>query len=46
MDMAYNHPQASKITSFLFMKKFPTDVRHNSKIIREALTTLARKRLS
>jgi len=27
------------------MKKFPTDVRHNSKIIREQLTLLAEKRL-
>jgi acyl-CoA synthetase (AMP-forming)/AMP-acid ligase II len=44
--IAGRHAQASKIKSFLFMKKFPTDVRHNSKIIREALTLLAEKRLS
>ncbi|MBE0672233.1 MAG: AMP-binding protein [Anaerolineales bacterium] len=45
-DLAKHHPQASKIKAFLFMKKFPTDVRHNSKIIREELTVLAEKRLS
>lgn len=44
IELASNHPQASKIKIFLFMKKFPTDVRHNSKIIREELTTLAEKR--
>lgn len=37
------HSQASKIKSFLFMKKFPTDVRHNSKIIREELKRLAKR---
>jgi hypothetical protein len=35
------HPQAAEIQTFLFSKKFPTDVRHNSKIIREKLTKLA-----
>jgi acyl-CoA synthetase (AMP-forming)/AMP-acid ligase II len=45
-DLAKHHPQASKIKIFLFMKKFPTDVRHNSKIIRERLTLLAEKRLA
>lgn len=44
--LARSHPQASKIRTFLFMKKFPTDVRHNSKIIREELTKLTKKRLS
>ncbi len=43
--LAKDHLQASKIKTFLFMKKFPTDVRHNSKIIREELTLLAEKRL-
>ncbi len=43
MDLAKDHPQASKIKIFLFMKKFPTDVRHNSKIIREELTLTRRK---
>jgi acyl-CoA synthetase (AMP-forming)/AMP-acid ligase II len=44
-DLAKDHPQASKIRTFLFMKKFPTDVRHNSKIIREQLTSIAEKRI-
>jgi len=39
--LAASHPQASRIQTFLFIKKFPTDVRHNSKIIREKLTELA-----
>jgi len=39
--LAQNHPQASRIQTFLFLKKFPTDVRHNSKIIREKLANLA-----
>lgn len=46
MEIAKSHLQASKIKAFLFTKKFPTDVRHNSKIIREELTMLAEKRLS
>ncbi len=46
IELAKDHPQASQIKQFLFMKKFPTDVRHNSKIIREQLTRLAEKRLS
>jgi acyl-CoA synthetase (AMP-forming)/AMP-acid ligase II len=45
-ELAAQHPQASKIKTFLFMKTFPTDVRHNSKIIRERLTLLAEKRLA
>ena len=39
--LAASHPQAARIQTFLFIKKFPTDVRHNSKIIREKLTELA-----
>lgn len=39
--LAASHPQASRIQKFPFLKKFPTDVRHNSKIIREKLTKLA-----
>jgi acyl-CoA synthetase (AMP-forming)/AMP-acid ligase II len=46
IELAKGHPQASKVKDFLFMKKFPTDVRHNSKIIREELTLLAEKRLA
>ncbi len=40
------HPQAARIKTFLFLSQFPTDVRHNSKIIREKLTFLAQKRLA
>jgi len=43
--LAREHPQASQIKTFLFMKRFPTDVRHNSKIMREELTALAVRRL-
>ena len=46
LELAKDHPQASKIKIFLYMKKFPTDVRHNSKIIREKLGSMAKKRLS
>ncbi len=45
-EMAKSHRQASQIETFLFMKRFPTDARHNSKIIREELKALAEKRLS
>ncbi len=45
IDLAKDHPQACAIEKFLFMKNFPTDVRHNSKIIREELTAMAEKRL-
>ncbi|HQU37034.1 MAG TPA: fatty acid CoA ligase family protein [Anaerolineales bacterium] len=45
-EMAKSHRQASQIATFLFMKRFPTDARHNSKIIREELKALAEKRLS
>jgi acyl-CoA synthetase (AMP-forming)/AMP-acid ligase II len=41
IELGENHPQAAQIKTFLFAKKFPTDVRHNSKIIREKLTELA-----
>lgn len=42
--LAASHPQASRIQTFLFFKKFPTDVRHNSKIIREKLADLATRK--
>jgi acyl-CoA synthetase (AMP-forming)/AMP-acid ligase II len=45
MGLAKKHSQASKIKIFLFMKKFPTDVRHNSKIIREELKVITERRL-
>jgi acyl-CoA synthetase (AMP-forming)/AMP-acid ligase II len=43
--LAKFHPQAARIQTFLFSKKFPTDVRHNSKIIREKLAELATRNL-
>ncbi len=46
IELASQHPQASKIKEFLFMKSFPTDVRHNSKIIREVLARRAARALS
>jgi hypothetical protein len=44
-EMARAHPQARQIERFLFLGDFPTDVRHNSKIIREKLALLAQERL-
>jgi acyl-CoA synthetase (AMP-forming)/AMP-acid ligase II len=41
MELGKRHPQAAQIKTFLFARKFPTDVRHNSKIIREKLTSMA-----
>ncbi len=40
------YPQAAGVRTFLFLSQLPTDVRHNSKIIREKLAVLARKRLA
>ena len=42
-ELGKNHLQAVQVKTFLFAKIFPTDVRHNSKIIREKLATLAVK---
>lgn len=39
------HPQAALIQTFLFLDRFPTDLRHNSKIIRERLALLARRKM-
>jgi acyl-CoA synthetase (AMP-forming)/AMP-acid ligase II len=44
IELARDYPQAKQIKTILFMKKFPTDVRHNSKIIRERLTRIARNK--
>jgi hypothetical protein len=44
-EMGRAHPQARQIGRFLFCDRFPADVRHNSKIIRERLAVLAAKRL-
>ena len=42
--LAASHPMARSIKNILFHPAFPTDVRHNSKIIREKLAVLAQKR--
>lgn len=44
IDLGGAHPQAAQIKTFLFLKSFPTDTRHNSKIIREKLAHMANKR--
>lgn len=41
--LAKVHEAASRIQTILFHPAFPTDVRHNSKIIRERLAELARR---
>jgi acyl-CoA synthetase (AMP-forming)/AMP-acid ligase II len=38
------HAGAAAIRGFLFLPRFPTDVRHNSKILRERLAALAARR--
>jgi acyl-CoA synthetase (AMP-forming)/AMP-acid ligase II len=43
-ELGASHPQASKIETMLFVNQFPTDVRHNSKIIREKLTQMAERK--
>jgi len=44
LELAQAHPGARAIRRILFHPAFPTDVRHNSKIIREKLARLARGR--
>jgi len=44
-EMAKTHEMAHPIKTILFHPAFPTDVRHNSKIIREKLAELAKARL-
>jgi olefin beta-lactone synthetase len=44
-ELAKTHPTAIPIKHILFHPGFPTDVRHNSKIIREKLALLAKGRL-
>jgi olefin beta-lactone synthetase len=44
-DLAAGHEEASQIRRYLFLSRFPTDVRHNSKIIREKLARMAEKKL-
>ena len=44
--LGQDHPQAAHIRTFLFLRRFPTDVRHNSKILRERLAHMAKDRLN
>ena len=43
--LAKAHKSTQSIQTILFHPAFPTDIRHNSKIIREKLAELAKKRL-
>jgi acyl-CoA synthetase (AMP-forming)/AMP-acid ligase II len=45
LTLGAKHEQAAQVRTFLFLTKFPTDGRHNSKIIREKLTLLAQKKI-
>jgi acyl-CoA synthetase (AMP-forming)/AMP-acid ligase II len=45
LELAKAHEMAHPIKTILFHPAFPTDVRHNSKIIREKLAELAKARL-
>lgn len=46
LQLAANNPATERIQTILFHPDFPTDVRHNSKIIREKLARLAQKKLT
>jgi olefin beta-lactone synthetase len=45
LTLAQEFEAARRIKTILFHPSFPTDVRHNSKIIREKLARLAQRRL-
>ncbi len=46
LQLAANHPATQRIQTILFHSDFPTDVRHNSKIIREKLARQAQRKLT
>lgn len=46
LELAKTHAAAQSIQTIFFHRAFPTDVRHNSKIIREELAKLAYRRIS
>ena len=46
LDEARRHPHTRPIQELLFHKKFPVDIRHNSKIFREKLAEWAARKLS
>ncbi len=45
LELAKAHPMTHSIQHILFHPAFPTDIRHNSKIIREKLAEQAKKRI-
>lgn len=46
LEVAQQHPNTAQITTILFHKKFPVDIRHNAKIFREKLVVWAQEQLS
>ncbi len=44
-ELAEKYPHTRPIQTFLFVSRFPVDIRHNAKIFREKLAELARKKL-
>jgi hypothetical protein len=44
-ELAKGHPLTEEIDTFLVHRKFPVDVRHNSKIFREKLAIWAESRV-
>ena len=46
LQLAAEHPATRPVQTILFHPDFPTDVRHNSKIIREKLARQAQRKLS
>jgi olefin beta-lactone synthetase len=45
LGLSCKHEQTREITTILFHTRFPTDVRHNSKIVREKLAVWAQKQI-
>ena len=45
LDIAAQHEMTRQVKTILFRSTFPTDVRHNSKIIREQLAQAAQRRV-
>jgi hypothetical protein len=46
LDWAARHPHTAAIKQVMFHPKFPVDIRHNSKIYREALAAWATRELA
>ena len=45
LQLGHNNPATRGIENVLFHKSFPVDIRHNSKIFREQLTSWAEKKV-